>query len=139
MLPETRKEPNKCKSTAFQEMPRAGTVASNTAVLSAVATAEGADIQEQTRRSLEFLMKAWEWPARIKPAFSRTNIFADMSQKADMDVAGTNGLGRTGTIGRRGRRWSPLAPGTLVEIVLDGPAELRRLMQTRSRFGYTPA
>ena len=57
-------------------------------IVHAVATAEGADIQEQTRRSLEILDESLEMASSNKTRIIQGQIFlADMSQKADMDVA----------------------------------------------------
>ena len=69
----------------------------------------GADIQEQTRRSLEFLDESLEIAGSDKTRILQGQIFlADMSQKRIWMWSGTNGLGRTGTIGRRGRALEPL-------------------------------
>lgn len=86
----------------------------------AVATADGQDIQEQTRRSLKYLDESLEMAGSDKTRIVQGQIFlADISQKAEMDVVWNE------WIGPDWKNWpqracvgAPLAPGTLVEIVL---------------------
>ena len=89
-------------------------------IVYAVATAEGADIQEQTRRSLEFLDKSLEMASSNITRLLQGQIFlADMSQKADMDLVWNEWIGPDwNNWPQRACVGAPLARGTLVEIVL---------------------
>ena len=89
-------------------------------IVYAVATAEGADIQEQTRRSLEFLDESLEMASSNKTLILQGQIFlADMSQKADMDAVWNEWIGPDwNNWPQRACVGTPLAPGTIAEIVL---------------------
>ena len=89
-------------------------------IVYAVTTAEGADIQEQTRRSLEFLDESLEMAGSDKTRILQGQIFlADMSQKADMDVVWNEWIGPDwNNWPQRASVGAALTPGALVESFL---------------------
>jgi enamine deaminase RidA (YjgF/YER057c/UK114 family) len=89
-------------------------------IIYAVATAEGKNIREQTHRSLEFLDESLKMAGSDKTRILQGQIFlTDMNQKEDMDVVWNEWIGPDwNNWPQRACVGAPLAPGTLVEIVL---------------------
>ena len=89
-------------------------------IVYAVATAEGTDIQEQTRRTLAHLDESLSMAGSDKTRILSAQIFlADMDQKAPMDEVWNDWIGPDWqNWPQRACVGAPLAPGTLVEIIL---------------------
>ena len=85
-----------------------------------VATAPGDGIQEQTRQSLASLDESLEMAGSDKTHILQAQIFlADMSDKSAMDEVWNEWIGPDWeNWPQRACVGAPLAPGTLVEIIL---------------------
>lgn len=89
-------------------------------IVYAVATAPGDSIEEQTQRSLAYLDESLAMAGSDKTRILQAQIFLEsMDQKAAMDVVWNDWIGPDWqNWPQRACVGAPLAPGTLVEIVL---------------------
>jgi len=89
-------------------------------IVYAVATGPGDDIKSQTWNTLLHLDESLEMAKSDKTRILQAQIFlADLAQKAEMDEVWNNWIGPDWqNWPQRACVGSPLAPGTLVEIIL---------------------